>query len=87
MNSAIANAFTARSTRIAKSAGRLDELERLIIPAVPAELRHTSSWPPHFRGQGPAIKVARDGRLFPLNARSAVDDGDQSTGSNPALTS
>lgn len=73
--------------RIAKSAGRLEELERLIIPAVPPELRHTSSWPPHFRGQGPAIKVARDGRLFPLNAGRAVDDGDQSTGSNPALTS
>lgn len=38
--------------RIAKSAGRLDELANLLIPAVPPEIRHTSSFPPHFRGEG-----------------------------------
>lgn len=38
--------------RIAKAAGRLDELESVVIPAVPARIRYTSSWPPHFRGQG-----------------------------------
>ncbi len=38
--------------RIAKDAGKLDQLENWLIPAVPRQLRNTSSWPPHFRGEG-----------------------------------
>lgn len=41
--------------RIAKQAGVLDQLERWLIPPVPRQIRHTSSWPPHFRGEGPAV--------------------------------
>ena len=43
--------------RIAKDAGVLHELETWLIPAIPQDYRHTCSWPPHFRGQGPEIKV------------------------------
>ena len=43
--------------RIAKSAGVLEELEQLLIPAVPRERRHTSSWPAHFQGRGPVIEI------------------------------
>lgn len=52
-----------RKYRIANDLGLLDELERLLIPAVPAEVRHTSSWPPHFRGELPS--AATPGRLAP----------------------
>jgi methylenetetrahydrofolate reductase (NADPH) len=45
-----------RKYRIAKDAGILEQLERWLIPAVPKAIRHTSSWPPHFRGEGPAIQ-------------------------------
>lgn len=44
--------------RIAREAGILHELETWIIPAVPAEGRGSSSWPAHFRGEGPQIKLA-----------------------------
>jgi methylenetetrahydrofolate reductase (NADPH) len=50
--------------RIAKQAGALDQLERWLIPPVPRQIRHTSSWPPHFRGEGPAIEVV-DRNPFP----------------------
>lgn len=43
--------------RIAKTEGVLDELEQLLIPAVPLERRHTSSWPAHFQGRGPRIEI------------------------------
>jgi methylenetetrahydrofolate reductase (NADPH) len=43
--------------RIAKRAGALEQLERWLIPPVPRQIRHTSSWPPHFRGEGPAVDV------------------------------
>ncbi|MGN2393016.1 methylenetetrahydrofolate reductase C-terminal domain-containing protein [Pelomicrobium sp. G1] len=43
--------------RIARDVGVLHELETWIIPAVPAANRHTSSWPPHFRGEGPQITL------------------------------
>ena len=43
--------------RIAKDAGVLDQLETWLIPAVPAELRHSSSYPPHFRGEGMRVQV------------------------------
>lgn len=45
--------------RIAKDAGVLDQLEIWLIPAVPKEIRHTSSYPPHFRGEGMQVKVVR----------------------------
>jgi methylenetetrahydrofolate reductase (NADPH) len=41
--------------RIAKDSGVLHELETRLIPAVSQSIRHTSSWPPHFRGEGPQI--------------------------------
>ncbi|MCZ6772117.1 MAG: methylenetetrahydrofolate reductase C-terminal domain-containing protein [Proteobacteria bacterium] len=43
--------------RIAKDAGVLHELETWQVPAVPQDTRHTCSWPPHFRGEGPEIRV------------------------------
>lgn len=45
--------------RIAKDAGVLDQLETWLIPAVPKEIRHSSSYPPHFRGEGPEIRVVQ----------------------------
>ena len=41
--------------RIAKDANVLSQLEQWLIPSVPDEVRHTSSWPPHFRDEGPDI--------------------------------
>ena len=41
--------------RIARDAGVLDELETLLAPAVPAAIRKSSSWPVHFRGEGPRV--------------------------------
>ncbi len=41
--------------RIARDAGVLDELETLLAPAVPASIRGSSSWPTHFRGEGPRV--------------------------------
>ncbi len=46
-----------RKYRIAKDAGALYQLERCLIPAVPKAVRNTSSWPPHFRGEGPKITL------------------------------
>lgn len=43
--------------RIAKEVGILDQLEKWLIPAVPRNVRHSSSWPPHFRGEGPGVRV------------------------------
>jgi methylenetetrahydrofolate reductase (NADPH) len=45
-----------RKCRIAKDANVLHQLERWLIPAVPDEVRNSSSWPPHFRGEGPTIE-------------------------------
>lgn len=44
-----------RKYRIAKDANVLSQLEQWLIPSVPDEARHTSSWPPHFRDEGPDI--------------------------------
>lgn len=41
--------------RTATSAGVQEELERLLVPAVPLSRRHTTSWPAHFSGHGPQI--------------------------------
>ncbi len=43
--------------RIAKDASILHELETWQVAAVPQDTRHTCSWPPHFRGEGPEIRV------------------------------
>ena len=43
--------------RIANDMGVPEQLERWLIPAVPASIRGTSSWPPHFRGEGPKVQV------------------------------
>ena len=40
--------------RLAKSQGRLDELERTIIPPVEGT-RGTSSWVNHFKGKTPKV--------------------------------
>lgn len=45
-----------RKYRLAKEFGLLEQLETWLVPAVPADIRHTSSWPPHFRGEGPKIQ-------------------------------
>jgi len=44
-----------RKYRIARDAGRLHELEDVLIPAVDASKRGTCSWTNHFRGEDPAI--------------------------------
>ena len=44
-----------RKYRIARDAGRLDELETLLIPAVDPHRRHTCSWTNHFRGADPPL--------------------------------
>jgi methylenetetrahydrofolate reductase (NADPH) len=44
-----------RRYRAAKEAGRLDELERLLIPAVDPAKRGTCSWTNHFRGEDPPV--------------------------------
>lgn len=41
--------------RIARDAGRLAELEDVLIPAVDAAKRGTCSWTNHFRGADPAV--------------------------------
>lgn len=43
--------------RIANDMGVPEQLEKWLIPAVPANIRGTSSWPPHFRGEGPKVEV------------------------------
>lgn len=49
--------------RIAKDAGVLDQLETWLIPAVPKEHRHSSSYPPHFRGEGMQVRVVEFKKL------------------------
>lgn len=44
-----------RKYRIAKEAGRLHELEELLIPVVDAATRGTCSWTNHFRGEDPTV--------------------------------
>jgi methylenetetrahydrofolate reductase (NADPH) len=41
--------------RIATQAGRVAELEEVLIPAVPRERRGSCSWTAHFRGEGPRV--------------------------------
>lgn len=64
--------------RIAKDAGVLHELETWLIPAVPREYRHSSSWPSHFRGEGPRVDVATFGGLLtqqPKMDQASLEDG------------
>lgn len=44
-----------RKYRIARAAGRIEELERVLIPAVDAAKRGTCSWTNHFRGEDPPV--------------------------------
>jgi len=48
--------------RLAKEFGLLEQIEAWLIPAVPADIRCTSSWPPHFRGEGPEVRIGAPGR-------------------------
>ena len=43
--------------RIASAMEVTEQLEKWLIPAVPANIRGTSSWPPHFRGEAPKVEV------------------------------
>lgn len=43
--------------RIANDMGVPEQLEKWLIPALPKEIRNTSSWSPHFRGEGPKVQV------------------------------
>ena len=49
--------------RRARDAGILRQLETWLIPAVPAGRRGTSSWPAHFRGQGPKVEIVQPTRV------------------------
>jgi methylenetetrahydrofolate reductase (NADPH) len=51
-----------RIYRLAKAAGRLEDLETLLIPAVPDGHRNHCSWLAHVRGTGPApVRLAARG--------------------------
>jgi methylenetetrahydrofolate reductase (NADPH) len=43
--------------RLAKAAGRIGELETVLIPAVDPAKRGTCSWTSHFRGEDPPVTV------------------------------
>ncbi|MFC5768787.1 methylenetetrahydrofolate reductase C-terminal domain-containing protein [Thauera sinica] len=43
--------------RIAKETGALNELESVLVPAIPAETRHSSSWPAWFIRQEPHVRI------------------------------
>ena len=45
--------------RIAHVLGILDQLESTLVKPVPKEARHTSSWPPYFRGERPVFERQR----------------------------
>lgn len=44
-----------RRYRLSKAAGRLDEMEELMIPAAPESGRGSCSWINHFKGRSPAV--------------------------------
>jgi methylenetetrahydrofolate reductase (NADPH) len=51
-----------RIYRLAKAAGRLDDLESLLVPAVPEAHRDRCSWLAHFQGTGPhPVRLATRG--------------------------
>ncbi|MDR7555163.1 MAG: methylenetetrahydrofolate reductase C-terminal domain-containing protein [Armatimonadota bacterium] len=61
-----------RIYRLAKAAGRLDDLEHLLIPAVPEAHRDRCSWLVHFQGGGPhpaRLPTGGDGRRVSAPAR------------------
>jgi methylenetetrahydrofolate reductase (NADPH) len=51
--------------RIAKAAGLLAQLETWLIPTIPASIRHSSSFPAYFRGEGMAIQILEFKRTGP----------------------
>ena len=46
--------------RIAKNAHDLDSLRLNLIPEIPEEIRHTSSYPAYFSGKGIQIKLVEE---------------------------
>lgn len=52
-----------RRYRLSKAAGRLDELEELLIPPVPEPSRGRCSWLSHFNGRGPEV-IRMQGRVL-----------------------
>jgi methylenetetrahydrofolate reductase (NADPH) len=52
-----------RIYRLSKHAGRLKDLEEVLIPPVPEDARNSCSWVTHFRGEGPRpARLGRDDR-------------------------
>jgi methylenetetrahydrofolate reductase (NADPH) len=51
------------SYRLSKAAGRLDDLEELLIPPVPESSRGRCSWLNHFNGRGPEV-IRMRGRVL-----------------------
>jgi methylenetetrahydrofolate reductase (NADPH) len=49
-----------RKYRMAKRAGRLEELESLMVPGVEPAKRGTCSWTNHFRGEDPRVTTLTD---------------------------
>jgi methylenetetrahydrofolate reductase (NADPH) len=49
--------------RVAKAAGRLDDLEMNLIPTVDELTRGTCSWTNHFRGESPRVTRLDESRL------------------------
>lgn len=45
--------------RLARSMSLEPQLEEWLIPAVPPQRRHTTSWPAHFAGAGPQVQVIK----------------------------
>jgi methylenetetrahydrofolate reductase (NADPH) len=52
-----------RIYRLSKQAGRLADLEEVLIPPVPEGARNSCSWVTHFQGEGPRpVRLAGDRR-------------------------
>ena len=50
--------------RVAKNAHELDSLRMNLIPEIPAEIRHTSSYPAYFSGKGIQIRVVAEKKRY-----------------------
>lgn len=65
--------------RLAKELGLLEQIEAWLVPAVPADIRYTSSWPPHFRGEGPRIRIGAPGRPTTVGETTQLPPADAGT--------
>jgi ABC-type nitrate/sulfonate/bicarbonate transport system ATPase subunit/5,10-methylenetetrahydrofolate reductase len=65
--------------RLAKELGLLEQIETWLVPAVPADIRYTSSWPPHFRGEEPEIRIGAPGRTATVGETVQSPPADAST--------